>query len=333
MKIAIVGAGNIGLYIGARLIEAGGNVTFLGRERMHEHLRHHGLVINSYQGLAVSIPSGHYDYHQHISQLPKVDIILLTTKTTQTEEVLKEIKASANTHTKILNLQNGVGNDEMFQHLGLKDALIEGIVMFNVVINEKNEFLQSTNGPVIVDKKIDRELRDLFSKARIEFKATNNVKGYKWSKLLLNLNNSVNALAGIPIRAELEQIDYRRVLAELMRESLLVIEALGIKLEKLTPIHARFVPQVLTLPNFLFKKIAKKMVNIDPQAKASMLIDLERNAPTEIDYINGKIVKNAEALGLKVPFNTKIVHLIKEAELKKQGSPMISGPDLLKNLK
>ncbi len=152
-----------------------------------------------------------------------------------------------------------------------------------MVVNDKGELYQSTSGPVIIDAKAGKEILDLFSKVKFEFRGSENIKGEKWSKLLLNLNNSLNALAGIPIKAELENRSYRKILSKLMLETLMVCDAQGIELSKLTPVSPRLVPLVLTLPDILFKNVARKMVDIDPTAKSSMLVDIERGSITEID--------------------------------------------------
>lgn len=326
MKIAIIGAGYIGLYLGARLIEAGAEVVFVGRQRMRQHIDENGLKINSYIPSPFEVKD--FNYVTDYSKMGEVDFALVTAKTTQMDEVLLELAPHLSTHTKVVNLQNGVDNKDIFKKHNLTSSLVEGMVMFNVVINSSGELFQAASGPVIIDASAGEKLISVLKKAKFEFKATDNIEGYKWSKLLLNLNNSVNAVAGIPIKAELEQRAYRMVLAKLIEEAVQVSKAKKIKLENLTSVPPALIPFILRLPTSVFKIVAKKMVNIDPLAKASMLVDMERNSPTEIDYLNAKVVENAKKLGLTAPANEKMVAIIKAAEAKCQGSPAISAKEL-----
>jgi 2-dehydropantoate 2-reductase len=132
-----------------------------------------------------------------------------------------------------------------------------------------------------------------------------------WAKLQLNLGNSVNALADIPVKAMLQQRGYRRVIAMLMQELLLVTDKLGISLPKVTSLPAHWIPKVLRLPDFLFQRIANKMLAIDPNVRTSMWWDVSQGKETEIDYLNGAIVAQAQHVGLKCQVNQRIIQLIK----------------------
>jgi 2-dehydropantoate 2-reductase len=150
----------------------------------------------------------------------------------------------------------------------------------------------------------------------------------QWSKLLVNLNNAVNALSGIPLRAQLEDRRYRLAMAACVREGLAVTRAAGIRLARVGAMIPGLVPLVLPLPDFLFFAAARTMVKIDPLAKSSMTDDLERGRVTEVDYLNGEIVALGEKVGVPTPVNRKIVALVKEAEARHQGSPRLA-PDAL----
>jgi 2-dehydropantoate 2-reductase len=139
---------------------------------------------------------------------------------------------------------------------------------------------------------------------------TGDMQSLLWAKLQLNLGNSVNALADIPVKAMLEKRDYRRVIAVLMDELLAVTDKLNITLPKVTSIKAQMVPVVLRLPNFLFKLVANKMLAIDPQVRTSMWWDVSQGKPTEIAYLNGAVVNYGKRLGVPCPANKRIVGLI-----------------------
>ena len=329
MRIGIIGAGHIGLYLGARLMEAGAEIVFLGRGRMQEHLASHGLKIRSYLGQNFEAKS--FSYVLAPAELGPIDYAINTLKTTQTREVFQELKPYLSKQTKIVNLQNGVETKNLFEGLELEGRLFEGMVTFNVVINEQGEFYQSSSGPVAIDATAG-ELIGLCQNLKIEFLSSQNIHGVKWSKLLLNLNNALNALAGIPIKAELENRSYRRILATLMREALVIAKAKGIKLEKLTPVRPEIIPFILELPNPVFKIIARQMISIDPKAKSSMLMDLENKSRTEIDYLNFKVYELGASLGLAAPYNEKLSSLIRQAEISNEGSPKMSAEVLMRLL-
>jgi 2-dehydropantoate 2-reductase len=149
-----------------------------------------------------------------------------------------------------------------------------------------------------------------------------------WAKLQLNLANAVNALADIPVKTMIEDRNYRRVMALLMRELIAVTKAKGIDLPKVAAVPGHVIPIILLLPNFIFKLIAQKMLAVDPTVRASMWWDLSAGKLTEIDYLNSVVVAEGEALGVACPANKKLVAMVHRAE---QGelAQGISGKDLL----
>jgi 2-dehydropantoate 2-reductase len=136
----------------------------------------------------------------------------------------------------------------------------------------------------------------------------------QWSKLLMNLNNAINALSGIPLAEELAQRDYRRCLAAAQREALELISEARIPLARVTPMPARWMPRLLELPDGIFRRLARRVIAIDPSARSSMWEDLEAKRVTEVDYIQGEIVALAERLHRRAPINAALVALVRAAE-------------------
>jgi 2-dehydropantoate 2-reductase len=151
----------------------------------------------------------------------------------------------------------------------------------------------------------------------------------QWAKLLLNLNNPINALSNLPLRDELSQRAYRRCLAAAQAETLELLDAAGIRPAQLLAIPMRRFPAVLRLPDFLFHRLASKVLAVDPLARTSMWEDLEAGRPTEIDYLNGEVVRLADSLGRTAPVNARLVDLIHAAET---GRRSWSGPELVREL-
>ena len=152
-------------------------------------------------------------------------------------------------------------------------------------------------------------------------RASDNIDGVQWGKLLVNLNNALNALAGVPLRQQLAQRAWRRLFADQMSEGLAAIRAEGIRPVSPTPIPSNWTPSLLRLPDAIFEALLGRTMKIDPQARSSMAEDLQRGRRTEVDYLQGVIVEIADRHGLQAPLSRRIVELVKSAEAAGQGSP------------
>ena len=155
----------------------------------------------------------------------------------------------------------------------------------------------------------------------LKMRATGNIAGVQWGKLLVNLNNALNALSGLPLRQQLAQRVWRRLFADQMAEGLAAIRAEGIRPVSPTPIPSSWTPHLLRLPDAMFEMLLGRTMKIDPEARSSMWEDLQRGRRTEIDYLQGVIIEIADRHGLEVPLSRRIVALIKSAEAAGKGSP------------
>jgi 2-dehydropantoate 2-reductase len=191
------------------------------------------------------------------------------------------------------------------------------MVPFNVVELKPGHFHRGSQGDLTIELAEEDQLdvNTLAAKIRgdlLPVATSHDMSALLWAKLQLNLGNSINALADIPVKAMLQQRNYRRVIALLMQELLAVTDTLGITLPKVTNLPAHWLPKVLRLPDFLFLRIANKMLAIDPNVRTSMWWDLSQGKETEIDYLNGAIIAHAQKLGLNCNVNQKIMQLVKE---------------------
>ncbi len=143
------------------------------------------------------------------------------------------------------------------------------------------------------------------------------------------MTNSVNALSNLSLKETLLDKGYRKIIALMMQEHLAVCAAQGIALPKITKVAAKFIPTVLRLPNWLFSRVAKSMVDIDPHAKLSMWWDLDQGRATEIDFINGATMIAGKSLGIDTPMNNIVYAAIKTME-KAPTRYALSAQDLLK---
>ena len=145
-------------------------------------------------------------------------------------------------------------------------------------------------------------------------KLSDDMLGLAWGKLLINLNNAINALSGRPLREQLRARDYRRVFAAAMREGLQLLMRAGIRPAKVGAVGPRLLPFVIESPNWLFNNIFIRSWKIDEKARSSMSDDLAHGRKTEVDFINGELVELAHRLNLEAPVNEAIVALIRKAE-------------------
>jgi 2-dehydropantoate 2-reductase len=175
-------------------------------------------------------------------------------------------------------------------------------------------------------------LARLLMKAGFKVHPAKDIEALQWAKLMMNLNNAVSALSGLPLREMLASSGYRRILADLIAEALGVLRAAGIRPGRLGAVPAQWFPSVLRLPNILFRVLARAQLKIDAQARSSMWEDLARARLTEVDYLNGEIVRLAGKHGVEAPMNRKITALVHDAETKKLGSPEMSAEALRRAL-
>jgi 2-dehydropantoate 2-reductase len=138
--------------------------------------------------------------------------------------------------------------------------------------------------------------------------------GLAWGKLLINLNNAVNALSGHTLQDELKRRDYRRVFAASIREGLDLLKRAEIEPVTVGPISLKTLPRIIDAPDWLFNNVFLKKWKIDAKARSSMADDLAAGRRTEIDYLNGELVRLADRLQRSAPVNNAIVDLVRKAE-------------------
>ena len=311
--ICIVGAGSIGCYVGGRLAATGADVTFVGRQRIADEVAAHGLRLTDYRGNDLSVAAPRFS--TDIAAAAEADLVLVTVKSAATEEVATELAAVLRPDAVVLSLQNGVHNAEVLDRGLGGGRTIAGMVPFNVVQRGDGVFHQGSEGDLeAADDPRLAPYGPMFSAAGLPLTLHDDMQAVLWAKLLLNLNNAVNALSGLPLKEELGQRDYRVCLALAQTETLGILKAAGITPAKITPLPPRLLPVLLKVPDAVFARVASKMLEIDPIARSSMADDLELGRTTEVDWINGEVVRLAAGVGLPAPVNEKVVALVREAE-------------------
>lgn len=328
LRIGVMGAGAIGCYVGGCLAAGGADVVFVGRERTKRELEASGLVLSDLDGATGRVVAKKsIVFATEASALAGCDVVLCCVKSAQTAEAAAELVKVLKFPAIVASLQNGVRNADVLRESLGEHVVLGGIVGFNVVSKGGGTFRRATSGPLVLEKASDPRLDTLVSlltSAGLAPELVADLRPLQWSKLIMNLNNAVGALSDRPT-VELLSIDgYRRILRALMSEALRVLRAAKIPTARLGPLPTTLLPFVLGLPAPLFRLVASAQVKIDPSARSSMWEDLTRNRPTEVDYLNGEIVRLASEHGARAPFNARIIELVHKAESAQRGSPALS---------
>lgn len=330
-RIAIYGAGMIGNYLGGRL-HAHARIRLIARPSVADSLNQHGLTVSDLHGYRQRIPAAALDIATQPDAAGDAAVVLVTVKSASTVQAAHELADVLAPGTLVISFQNGVRNAADLRAALPDCQVLAGMVPFNVTQPERAHFHQASSGSLMVERSnaLAPSLLAAFDAGGLMLQQCDDMQAVLWAKLLINLNNPLNALSGLPLREELAQRPWRQCLALLQREGLRVLQAAGIRPAQLTTLPARWLPQVLSLPDVLFRRIATRMLAIDPLARSSMWDDLQAGRRTEVDYINGEVVTLAKSKGMRAPMNARVVALIREAE---QSHLYWEGQALLKALR
>ena len=315
-RIVVLGAGSVGCFVGGCWQVAGLDVRFIGRPSFDQEIHDHGLTLSDYSGWQASLAPAEVDYRCDPDALAEADVIALCVKSGATAGAAREIAAFARQGAKVISLQNGISNVDVLEgELGDRFNVVRGMVPYNVAYLGDGHFHKGVAGDLYAEDRPEmRELAAAIGHSPAALKLSKDMLGIAWSKLIINLNNAVNALSGKTLVEQLRQRDYRRVVAASQREGLRLLDKAGINPAKVGAVGPHLLPRVIGAPDWLFRNFFMKAWKIDARARSSMADDLAAGRKTEVDYINGELVGLAERLGTDAPINRKIVELIRKAE-------------------
>lgn len=333
-RITVFGAGLIGAHVGGRL-GFHAPVTLIGRPWLAEAVCR-GLRVSDLEGYDATLPADAFEVTDDPAALADADLVLVTVKSPATEAAARAIAAHAPPSAPVLSLQNGVGNVPVLR-AGLPGrTVLAGMVPFNVARPQPNQFHRGT-GVAGLKAQADPALDPfvpLFATAGLPLSLEQDMDGVQWGKLLVNLNNAVNALSGETLAGQLRQRGYRRAWAMCIAEALGLLKRAGIRPVDTLPMPVELLPAILSAPDRLYRFISAQAgggrARVDPLARSSMADDLAQGRPTEIDWLNGEVVRLAERLGRTAPVNARMVQLVKAAEA---GAPPLSAAALLRDLR
>lgn len=331
-RIVIAGAGAIGCYVGGLSVAVGRDVTFLMRPRIAREIRAHGLSLTDFSGLARTVPADELTLTEDPACLAQADIILVCVKSRDTAEMAAQIAAHAKTDATVISLQNGTENAALLR-VGLpENPIAAGMVPFNVVPLGQGGFHRATSGNIALEDTVSGIEKHL-SAPGLLFDCVKDIASLQWGKYLMNLNNALNALSGLTLQEQLRARPWRVLMAAQWREGLGVLKAHQITPRSFTPLPVAQVPLVLRLPTFMFTKVAAQMLSIDAQARTSMAYDLMYHRPTEIDALQGQLVRMGAAVGRKTPIAETLKEVVELAELAREGLPNLPVQALWREIK
>ncbi len=296
MKIAVMGAGAVGSYFGARLARAGYDVTLIGRGKHLTRVKRDVLRVRSIDG--------DFDIFMRAVEEPydvgECDIVLFCVKSYDTVEAARKMAPLLGASTVVLSLQNGLGNEELIEEVVGSGKVLHGLCYIGARIDIPGEVIHSSAGTIVLGevggKKTVRAARveSAFADAGIAVKVSPSIVTEQWKKLFWNLSfNSISALTRATVGQIVSLSESREVALAAMEEALAVAAMEGVELPADLPV------KVLD-SNAQFHDL-----------RTSMLQDVEKGGRLEYEAINGEIVRRAAALGVNAPVNRTLYGLLK----------------------
>jgi 2-dehydropantoate 2-reductase len=325
MKIVVIGAGAVGGVIAGYLSNLNYNVQLVCKHReILDSIENNGLRIEGIREHIISYPDTVID----VSQLTdNPDIVFLATKANDVQEVAQNILPFLKEDTVIVSLQNGICED-LIAEIVRPDRTVGCVVGWGATMLGPGRLELTSAGEFIIGE-LDGEVthRLLIIKSMLEkifkVKLSTNIYGALYSKLIINsCITTLGAISGLYLGDLLNLNIARWIFLHVVTEAVQVATTNQIKLEKIAgkidPYKFALTPK--ELDNNLSFSLLKKHLMIQliglryRRLKSSSLQSLERGKPTEIDFLNGYIVKKAQQFNIPVPINQKLVTMVKNIE-------------------
>ncbi|WBM30841.1 MULTISPECIES: ketopantoate reductase family protein [Pseudomonas] len=303
MKICILGAGALGCAIGAALSEAGHETWLLNRGRAHvEAINQHGLQVQDERGQRqVRVHAA-----TCADEVGGADLVVVLVKSFHTAEAIAGAKALLGPQTLLLSLQNGLGHEDILAQAAGRERVLAGKTYVGGVLLAPGAIRAGVAGKQTYIGELDGQrsarvqaIAEVFNGAGLATTVSDNILGTMWDKLLVNV--ATGALSAIT-RLSYGQLYSEPLLASTAKaavaEAIAVAERAGIRLS-------------LTSPEAAWQLAAE---GLPASFRTSMLQSLEKGSITEIDFINGSVVRWGQRHGVATPVNATLVACIKGIE-------------------
>lgn len=313
-RITVIGAGVVGCYLGGRLARHA-DVTLVGRPHVLDPIRATGLTVESGDGDRLRVSADALTLAETPEAVRHSDVVLVCTKAGGTAVATAEFDPYLQPGTLVVGLQNGLHSADLIRDRVDVAPVLAGVIPFNVARTGPATYRRTSNGEIrLAEHPLAAPFIEVMREAGFEIRATDDIQAVLHGKLLLNLNNAVQALSGLPLRVELLDRDLRRCVAICQVEANRVFTAAGVVPRVPIAVPAAVLPTVMRLPTPVFQKLARTVIRVDADGTSSMNDDLVHGRPTEIAVLQGKVVRMAHQLGLAAPACERIVELVTEAE-------------------
>jgi 2-dehydropantoate 2-reductase len=300
MRVAVMGSGAVGGYFGAKLARMGHEVWFISRGERLKAFRTTGVRVESIDGDFEVVPVRAI---RDPSSVGKVELVLFTVKSTDTRRAAEEAVPLVGPHTTVLALQNGVDNEAVLEEVLGGHAIVPAVAVIGVSMPEPGLVRHTNNGTITLGEVSGegtdrvRHICQTFADAGVETRVSADIRTVKWKKLIWNAAfNPIAALTGARV-LELIEDDETRTLAEAaMREAIAVGVALG---------H--------DVGDYDMARATRR----DPNwaaSRTSMLQDVERGRPTEIEALTGAVVRYGKETGVPTPVCATLLRLVRARE-------------------
>lgn len=307
LKIAVLGAGALGCAVGSCLSEAGHAVWLINRRAEHvTAMNKNGLTVRvngvdrqvtvkaACHAEAIAAPTG------------TMDLIVVLVKSFHTREAITSARSIVGPKTVVLSLQNGLGHEDVLAEVVGREKVLAGKTYAGGVLLGPGHIIRGTEGKETYIGELDGALTEraqqiaaVFNAAGLITRISDNIMGTMWEKLLVNV--ATGALSGITHLAygDLYQVpEVKECALAAVQEAMDVAKASGIRLS-------------VTDPEVPWIKAAS---GLPAEFKASMLQSLEKGSITEVDYVNGSVVRWGQKCGIPTPVNRTLVACLKGIE-------------------
>jgi 2-dehydropantoate 2-reductase len=297
MKIAVMGAGAVGCFYGGMLARAGHEVTLIGRPAHVDAIEQRGgLKFESaiFDGV---IPIG---ADTEASGVAGADVVLFCVKSADTEEAGREIAPHLTRDAAVISLQNGVDNAERLSAV-LKRTVLPSVVYVAAGMGGPGHIQHHGRGDLIIGPSPRSEaIAKTFTDAAIPTVVSGEVLARLWDKLIINCAyNALSAIAQLPYGRLFEVDGAKQVMDSVITECIAVAAKLGIAVS----------------PDIREKTFA--LVKVMPDQMSSTAQDIARGKPTEIDFLNGHVVRKGAEAGIPTPSNLALQVAVKLRELER----------------
>ncbi len=298
-NVAVMGAGAVGCYFGAMLSRAGARVRLIGRPALVDAVMRDGLQFEGvdFKGRipvsATADPAG----------VAGAGLVLFSVKSPDTETAARAIASHIAPDAVVLSLQNGVDNFERLR-AHVANVVVPAVVYVAAEIPKPGVLRHNGRGDLVIgnprpgDDPVILSLASYLAGANIPTRISDNIEGELWWKLTLNCAyNAVSALGRTRYGQMMAMPEVRQVMAEAVREIMTLARTKGVRIAVPDPVEATL-----------------HFGECMPQAVSSTAQDLERGRASEIDFLNGYVVRECEARGLPAPVNRTLHALVKLLE-------------------